>query len=142
MNEVSSNLNFTEGQLETLLTNTSSFIFADINNTDINSNDSSFNASHITVLQVIYSNRAEQVISCLLASVLGIFSIFGQGAIIITIFKNDRLHDPHFFIIVGVCLADLISTLFALPSVLFQFIAGYSPQLYGQIGRASCRERV
>ena len=81
--------------------------------------------------QVVYSNTAEQVISIIMFIAFGLITGVGQGSVIVTIVKTESLHDPHFFIILGACIADLLQVILSGAMNMYQFILNDYAQTAG-----------
>ena len=77
---------------------------------------------------VIYSSHIERILSLLLVSLISILIALGQMSVILTIVYTNTLREmPHFFVLICLCIGDLLLMLSTTPMYIWQFIMGCIP---------------
>ena len=76
---------------------------------------------------VVYSSKAEQVLSSCVIMLTTSVTVFAQSVIIAAIWRTQSLHESYFYILAAYCAADMIMVSIAGSHYTVQFIYGYPP---------------
>ena len=76
---------------------------------------------------VVYSSKAEQVLSSCVIMLTTSVTVFAQSVIIAAIWRTESLHESYFYILAAYCAADMIMVSLAGSHYTVQFIYGYPP---------------
>ena len=76
---------------------------------------------------VVYSSKAEQVLSSCAMIFSTSVTVFAQSVIIAAIWRTESLHESYFYIMAAYCAADMIMVSLAGSHYTVQFIYGYPP---------------